>query len=96
MYVNGYYPHIKPHGHHQPFGYQHNRQQHSYNGVNSSYWREQLISGDATWTNGGAVTKCGLPWTMNQSMTVAVSEQSRFRCGEKLRIRIEIHIEKLR
>lgn len=52
-------------------------------------WYEisQTIRGTATWTNGGPITKCGIPWSTNNYMTVAISPQSPYRCGQKLRIR---------
>ncbi|WP_188207508.1 DUF3889 domain-containing protein [Alkalibacillus aidingensis] len=51
------------------------------------FYRRQSIQGQATWTEGGAVTKCDIPWSDNQFMTVAVSPQSEFRCGQMLKVR---------
>jgi hypothetical protein len=49
--------------------------------------RQQVIKGQATWTSGGQVTKCGLPWSTNQFMTVAVGENTPYQCGESLKVR---------
>lgn len=51
------------------------------------FYERQPMRGIATWTNGGNVTKCGMPWSTNNFMTVAVSPNSPYSCGEKLRIR---------
>jgi hypothetical protein len=49
--------------------------------------RQQAIKGQATWTSGGQKTKCGLPWSTNQFMTVAVGENTTYQCGESLKVR---------
>ncbi|GEL77784.1 DUF3889 domain-containing protein [Tenuibacillus multivorans] len=49
--------------------------------------RQQVIQGQATWTEGGQVTKCNIPWSDNQYMTVAVSPRSGFQCGQTLNVR---------
>jgi hypothetical protein len=49
--------------------------------------RQQPIRGQATWTEGGPVTKCGIPWSHNQFMTAAVGANSPYRCGQTLKIR---------
>ncbi|WP_246206583.1 DUF3889 domain-containing protein [Virgibacillus ihumii] len=49
-------------------------------------YRQQTIQGQATWTEGGPVTKCGIPWSANQYMTVAVSPDAPFKCGQTLKI----------
>ncbi|MEQ6390769.1 DUF3889 domain-containing protein [Bacillaceae bacterium S4-13-58] len=50
-------------------------------------WRQGPIKGQATWTEGGAVTKCGMSWSTNSAMTAAVSDQSPYRCGQTLKIK---------
>lgn len=49
--------------------------------------RQQPIRGQATWTDGGQVTKCGIPWSDDAYMTAAVGENSPYQCGETLKIR---------
>jgi len=49
--------------------------------------RQQAIRGLATWTNGGPVTECGIPWSTNEYMTVAVGEHTPFKCGETLKVK---------
>jgi len=49
--------------------------------------RRQAIRGQATWTNGGPVTECGLPWSTNEYMTVAVGEHTPFKCGDTLKVK---------
>jgi len=50
-------------------------------------YRQQPVQGQASWTEGGAVTKCDSPWSLNQYMTVAVSENSPYKCGQKLKVK---------
>jgi len=45
------------------------------------------VQGLATWTNGGTTTKCGIPWTYNNSMTVAVGENSPYKCGHIIKVK---------
>ncbi|MEH7382202.1 RlpA-like double-psi beta-barrel domain-containing protein [Bacillus sp. JJ1533] len=47
----------------------------------------ETILGKATWTWGGTPTKCEIGWSYDNNMTVAVSENSPFKCGQRLRIR---------
>ncbi|GAA0444699.1 hypothetical protein GCM10008983_22650 [Lentibacillus halophilus] len=49
-------------------------------------FRQQTISGQATWTEGGQLTKCGIPWSTNQYMTAAVGTNSPYECGQTLKI----------
>ncbi|WP_458414223.1 DUF3889 domain-containing protein [Schinkia sp. CFF1] len=49
--------------------------------------RQHPIRGQATWTDGGQVTKCGIPWSKNDFMTAAVGEHSPFKCGQSLKVR---------
>ncbi len=54
---------------------------------NSSNYRQQVpIQGQATWTYGGQVTQCGIPWSENQYMTVAVGYNTPYRCGQLLKV----------
>lgn len=48
--------------------------------------RQQAVQGKATWTEGGQITKCGIPWSANQYMTAAVSANSPYQCGQTLKI----------
>ncbi|CQR46337.1 hypothetical protein BN1058_00590 [Paraliobacillus sp. PM-2] len=49
--------------------------------------RQNKISGQATWTDGGKVTQCGLPWSSNQYMTVAVGVHAPYECGQSLKVK---------
>lgn len=49
--------------------------------------RQQPVRGEATWTEGGEVTRCGIPWSHNQFMTVGVGANTPYRCGETLVVR---------
>lgn len=49
--------------------------------------RQQHITGQATWTEGGSITKCGIPWSHNHFMTVAVGAHAPYHCGQTLKIR---------
>lgn len=49
--------------------------------------RQQAVRGQATWTEGGEVTKCNLSWSANNFMTAAVGEDSPYQCGDYIRIR---------
>lgn len=52
------------------------------------YWyRQRPIRGQATWTDGGRITKCGIPWSKNRYLTAAVGANSPYRCGQSLKIR---------
>ncbi|WP_147532844.1 DUF3889 domain-containing protein [Bacillus marasmi] len=51
------------------------------------WYRQKPIRGQATWTEGGAVTKCGIPWSRNRFMTAAVGVNTPYRCGQSLKIR---------
>ncbi|RKQ33899.1 DUF3889 domain-containing protein [Oceanobacillus halophilus] len=50
-------------------------------------YRQQPINGQVTWTEGGDVTKCDIPWSENEYMTAAVGEDSPYQCGQLLKIR---------
>lgn len=49
--------------------------------------RQQPVKGQATWTEGGQVTKCGIPWSANKYMTAAVGGDSPYQCGQTLKIK---------
>ncbi|MGM8215480.1 DUF3889 domain-containing protein [Bacillaceae bacterium W0354] len=51
------------------------------------YYRQNVVQGQATWTEGGQVTKCGIPWSDNRYMTVAVSPNSGYQCGQTIKVR---------
>ncbi|WP_067841706.1 DUF3889 domain-containing protein [Amphibacillus sediminis] len=54
----------------------------------STTWqRQNMIRGQATWTDGGERTQCGIPWSHNQYMTVAVSTTAPYQCGQTLKVR---------
>ncbi|WP_071394550.1 DUF3889 domain-containing protein [Bacillus tuaregi] len=48
--------------------------------------RQQPVRGQATWTDGGPVTLCNIPWSNNEYMTAAVGASSPYRCGQTLKI----------
>ncbi|MBP1950827.1 DUF3889 domain-containing protein [Virgibacillus litoralis] len=48
---------------------------------------QQPIRGQATWTEGGQETKCGIPWSQNRYMTVAVGQNSPYRCRQTIKVR---------
>lgn len=50
-------------------------------------YRQQSVRGQATWTDGGQVTKCGIPWSDNEYMTASVGTNAPYRCGQTLKIR---------
>lgn len=50
------------------------------------YKRGETIQGQATWTEGGQVTKCGIPWSENEYMTVAVGEDAPYKCGQTIKL----------
>lgn len=69
------------------------QQQEAYDHYNRSYpaypdmARQQSVRGRATWTEGGQITKCGIPWSNNNYMTVAVGANSPYQCGQILSVR---------
>ncbi|ENH97254.1 hypothetical protein J416_06455 [Gracilibacillus halophilus YIM-C55.5] len=50
-------------------------------------YRQNYMQGKATWTDGGSVTQCGIPWSYAQYMTVAVSTNSPYQCGQTIKVR---------
>ena len=51
------------------------------------YGIRQPIRGQASWTEGGEVTQCGIPWSTNQYMTVAVGRASGYQCGQTIKVK---------
>ncbi|MDX8045090.1 DUF3889 domain-containing protein [Gracilibacillus sp. S3-1-1] len=49
--------------------------------------RQQMVDGVAAWTDGGSITQCGIAWSHNQYMTVAVSSNSPYQCGQTIKVR---------
>lgn len=49
--------------------------------------KKKSVKGMATWTEGGQTTKCGLSWSTNNYMTVAVGKDSPYKCGQVLLIK---------
>ena len=74
-----YQNHYFPRGY--PFG------QPNYLYTNPYPSRQQPVRGQATWTEGGQVTQCGIPWSDNQYMTVAVGENTPYQCGQTLKVK---------
>ena len=90
-----YYPYYYPYSYPtQNNSYQAYEQQqpiyhHSMNDQRQSLFlaRQQSVRGQATWTVGGKITKCGIPWSENEYLTAAVGENSPYKCGQALKIR---------
>jgi len=57
-----------------------------YGGYSYPDERQQTIRGQATWTEGGQVTQCGIPWSDNAYMTAAVGENSPYQCGQTIKV----------
>ncbi|PKR77159.1 DUF3889 domain-containing protein [Halalkalibacillus sediminis] len=57
-----------------------------YNPRTNYDWRQQPIRGQASWTTGGSVTQCNIPWSDNEFLTVAVSPNSLYTCGQTLKV----------
>ncbi|WP_079530032.1 DUF3889 domain-containing protein [Halobacillus hunanensis] len=77
------WPQVNSHGYHPYLAYPF----HNYRGYVPYYYRQQPVRGQATWTEGGQVTQCGIPWSENHYMTAAVGENSPYQCGQTLKIR---------
>ncbi|MGI8314402.1 DUF3889 domain-containing protein [Halobacillus mangrovi] len=55
---------------------------------NQSYYRaRQPVQGQATWTEGGPVTQCDIPWSTNNYMTAAVGSNSPYQCGQTIKVK---------
>ncbi|MBP2078020.1 DUF3889 domain-containing protein [Oceanobacillus polygoni] len=81
-----YYEHnpyqTMPYGQQSTYDYE-----HAYPTNSNHFDRQQSVRGQATWTDGGQVTKCGMAWSDNAYMTAAVGETSPYTCGQTLKIR---------
>ncbi|WEG11043.1 RlpA-like double-psi beta-barrel domain-containing protein [Pullulanibacillus sp. KACC 23026] len=53
----------------------------------STMEREKPVKGEATWTDGGSITKCNIPWSDNHYMTAGVGTNSPYKCGEMLHVK---------
>lgn len=53
----------------------------------NSMEREKSVKGHATWSEGGKITKCSIPWSHNEFMTTAVGSNSPYKCGEVLLVK---------
>lgn len=91
--INPYLPRVHPstyplnrpfNPYYQPFYYDYYRSAPLYPYFQ---YRQQSVRGQATWTDGGQVTKCGIPWSDNEYMTASVGTNAPYRCGETLKIR---------
>ncbi|WP_085508584.1 DUF3889 domain-containing protein [Thalassobacillus devorans] len=58
-----------------------------YRGYQTYHDVRQPVRGQATWTEGGTVTQCGIPWSANLYMTVAVGQNSPYKCGDTLKVK---------
>ncbi|GGC88512.1 hypothetical protein GCM10007216_19080 [Thalassobacillus devorans] len=58
-----------------------------YGGYQTYHDVRQPVRGQATWTEGGTVTQCGIPWSANLYMTVAVGQNSPYKCGDTLKVK---------
>lgn len=74
-YTNGYQYVNNPYNSQRPYDVYH------------YFNRQQPLRGQATWTEGGQVTKCGIPWSENRYMTAAVGQNSPYQCGQTIKIR---------
>jgi rare lipoprotein A len=79
-YVNRYYNQSAANDLHRFYG-------NYYQKKPGYYARQQPIRGQATWTEGGPATQCGIPWSDNEYMTAAVGTNAPYRCGQMLEIR---------
>lgn len=85
-----------PYRNHNPYVYQYKFHPYSnipnynanvHNFLYSDLARQNVIRGQATWTTGGQITKCGIPWSTNDYMTVAVGDKSPYQCGDAIKVR---------
>lgn len=83
LYQYGYNPYHSYSYSQQPY-YGYDRFYHAYYYPQT---RQQPLKGQATWTDGGQVTKCNIPWSDNQYMTAAVGADSPFQCGQSIKVR---------
>ncbi|HEX6593626.1 MAG TPA: DUF3889 domain-containing protein [Bacillota bacterium] len=93
MYTNdgfspyGSYPYMNRPYQMTPVAPMQGRCYYDYSSGHSLYERQQTVRGQATWTEGGKITKCGIPWSDGKYMTVAVGDDAPYKCGEMLRVR---------
>ncbi|SFG15391.1 rare lipoprotein A [Halobacillus alkaliphilus] len=79
------YPYL-PAPYHEQF-YSRHPYPNYYPNYQSYYDFRQPVRGQATWTEGGAVTQCGIAWSNNQYMTAAVGSNSPYQCGQAIKVR---------
>ncbi|MBM7571237.1 DUF3889 domain-containing protein [Aquibacillus albus] len=86
---NYYHPYMRNHTFSQVPYYPYYQQayQFGYPTYPQNISRQQPVKGQATWTEGGQVTQCGIPWSANQYMTAAVGGNSPYQCGQTLKIK---------
>jgi len=88
QYYGGNYPYQQPLQPTNPYVHYPSNSYHR--GSHEQFYqfvRQQPVRGQATWTDGGQVTQCGIPWSDNQYMTVAVGSSSPYKCGQTLKVR---------
>ncbi|WP_138417555.1 DUF3889 domain-containing protein [Aquibacillus sediminis] len=81
---NGYY---QPVNYTYPYAYSPQVYGPYHNNFSAFQDRQQSVQGQATWTEGGQTTQCGIAWSTNQYMTAAVSDSSPYQCGQLLKIK---------
>ncbi|RSL35247.1 DUF3889 domain-containing protein [Salibacterium salarium] len=90
MYYNHYYayvPHVQPYVTPYQVPYAPPQPPSFHRGYPVHAERQQTVRGQATWTEGGPVTKCNMAWSDNQYMTTAVGGTSPYKCGQALKVR---------
>lgn len=91
MYSNNFYPPHANQSGYSPYRSNPYAQQAYYNSrLYPTYphyaVRQQSIQGQATWTEGGPITQCNIPWSHNQYMTAAVGVNTPYQCGQTIKI----------
>lgn len=91
-YYDFYYPHINFH----PYAYLDQLEYFNPYANSYAYPPEQFgysnnisqkrVRGQATWTEGGKTTKCGISWSYNNYITTAVGPNSPYKCGQTLKV----------
>lgn len=93
MYYHNNYPRYASQSGYFPQQFNQSSYYHNgyYNQVNPYYYsvdfRQQTIQGQATWTDGGPVTQCGIPWSQNEFMTAAVGINTPYQCGQAIKVK---------
>ncbi|OEH91958.1 DUF3889 domain-containing protein [Bacillus solimangrovi] len=82
-----YYPYIHHNGYYHYVAYPYIHNPNYYNYYNDYMQRQQVIQGQATWTEGGPVTKCGIAWSDFLYMTAAVGTNTSYQCGQSLKVK---------